>query len=64
MRKLVQDLTRALETASHEIEESCCTCVSRSEGHQRGCRGVLRAKAYDKLVARAKKTIASELTKS
>lgn len=45
----ITQLARALHSAALALEEASCTCVDRSEGHQRGCSGVSHAKDYFKL---------------
>lgn len=58
MKDIVVILLNALKRASADIEEMSCTCVDRSNGHQKDCQGVRNAKDYDKLIAKTEKAIA------
>lgn len=50
----LERLRRALIHAAMSLEEASCTCVDRSDGHQRGCVGVDQAKDYFRLADRAR----------
>lgn len=47
-------LRNALHSAAMQLEEASCTCVDRSNGHQRPCVGVDLARDYHKLVERSR----------
>lgn len=50
----VVKLRNALKDAALQLEEASCSCVDRSNGHQRGCVGVAQARGYFKLVERSR----------
>lgn len=54
-RILIDSLLQVIMQAMGEIEEMGCTCVDRSKGHQRGCRGVHAAKKYEAETVKAAK---------
>jgi hypothetical protein len=63
-RRLMQELTRALSGAMADAEENGCTCVDRSNGHQRGCVGVNSTKDYAKTLSKAQRFLESEERKA
>ncbi len=49
--KVLAKVLSALRGAMGVIEECLCTCVDRSEGHQKPCSGIDHAMVYEKTLA-------------
>lgn len=60
LKALAEELTKALESASASLLENSCTCVNRSEGHQRDCSGLRAVEDHEKLVEKAKKILSEK----
>jgi hypothetical protein len=57
---VVEGLLSALSDASRRIEETSCTCVDRSMGHEKICSGIMYTTEYNPIIEKARELLAEK----